>query len=109
MKERVLLLILVLLIYQTGCLDFEERHVESLILLSWDGVQRDHLYELLERGELSNLATLIEEGSIVDIEITDHLTDTKAGHTQMLTGYSPDETGVYSNNIFKPIPEGLTI
>ena len=81
----------------------------NAILFSWDGVQRAHLNECLSRNELPNLAALIAEGKMVNIEITDHQTDTKAGHTQMLTGYPPEITGVYSNSKFQAIPEGLTI
>lgn len=81
----------------------------NAILFSWDGVQRDHLNECLSRNELPNLAALIAEGSMVKIDISGHNTDTKAGHTQMLTGYDPDVTGVMSNAKFKAIPPGLSI
>jgi len=81
----------------------------NVILFSWDGVQREHLKECLSRNELPNLAALIKEGKLVDIDVTSHATDTKAGHAQMLTGYDPETTGVYSNSKFKPIPVGYTI
>jgi predicted AlkP superfamily pyrophosphatase or phosphodiesterase len=58
---------------------------------------------------LPNLAALIKEGAMVDIDVIGHQTDTKAGHTQMLTGYDPDITGVYSNSKYRPIPVGYTI
>jgi len=81
----------------------------NAILFSWDGVQLAHLNECLSRNELPNLAALIAEGNFVKIDVTNHKTDTKAGHTQMLTGYDPDITGVMSNSNFKAIPEGLSI
>lgn len=81
----------------------------SAILFSWDGVQRDHLNECLKANQLPNLAQLIKEGHIVNIDIVGHQTDTKAGHTQMLTGYEPATTGVFSNGKYKPIPLGYTI
>lgn len=81
----------------------------NAILFSWDGVQREHLKECLSRNELPNLAQLIKEGGMVDIDVTGHNTDTKAGHTQMLTGYDPDVTGVMSNGKFKAIPAGYSI
>jgi len=81
----------------------------NAIVFSWDGVQRDHLKECLSRNELPNLAALIAEGNMVNIDISGHATDTKAGHTQTLTGYDPELTGVYSNGKFQAIPEGLTI
>ena len=41
--------------------------------------------------------------------ITDHSTDTKAGHSEILTGYGPTVTGVYSNGHYQAIPKGLTL
>lgn len=81
----------------------------SAILFCWDGAQRDHVKECLSKGELPNLAALIKEGGITDIDISGHATDTKAGHTQMLTGLDPDVTGVSSNSKFKAIPAGCSI
>jgi len=81
----------------------------NAILIGWDGVQRNHLKELLARGELPNLAALIKEGTLVDIDITTGATDTKAGWTQILTGYAPEKTGVYSNSRYQPIPEGYSL
>ncbi len=42
------------------------------------------------------------------IDVLRH-TDTKAGWTQILTGYEPEITGVYSNNRFGPIPPGYSV
>jgi len=81
----------------------------NVILISWDGVQREHLYNMLEEGKLPNLQSLIWEGGVADITVTDHTTDTKAGHSEMLSGYPPRITGVYNNKRFKPIPKGYTI
>ena len=77
----------------------------SIILLSWDGVQRDVVRQLLAEGVLPNLAAL---GRIVEIDVT-HNTDTKSGHARMLTGYDPEWTGVFSNSRYQPIPVGYTI
>lgn len=82
--------------------------IKNAVLISWDGVQRDHLRELLDAGQLPNLKALIAEGTIVGIDVT-HKTDTKAGHAQMLTGYGPEVTGVHSNSVYQPIPKGYTI
>jgi dienelactone hydrolase len=81
----------------------------NVILISWDGVQREHLYNMLEEGKLPNLQSLIWEVGIADITVTDHTTDTKAGHSEMLTGYPPRITSVWNNKKFKPIPKGYTI
>ncbi len=82
--------------------------VRNIILIGWDGAQREHVRECLQRGELPNLARLIREGKIVAIDIL-RTTDTKAGWTQILTGYEPEKTGVFSNGRYQPIPKGYTI
>jgi len=81
----------------------------NVILISWDGTQRAHLIELRDRGLLPRLEALAQEGAAIAMEVTDHATDTKGGHAQMLSGYGPDVTGVYSNGRYQAIPEGLTI
>jgi predicted AlkP superfamily pyrophosphatase or phosphodiesterase len=81
----------------------------NAILISWDGALREHVTAELAKGKLPNLARLVEHGSLVDIDVVGHGTDTKAGHAQMLTGYDPPVTGVYSNGNYRPIPRGYTI
>jgi hypothetical protein len=80
----------------------------NIILFGWDGAQRDHVKESLSRKELPNLQKLIDEGPFVEIDI-EGKTDTKAGWTQILTGYYPEVTGVYSNKQYKPIPQSLSL
>jgi hypothetical protein len=70
---------------------------------------REHVKADLAKGKLPNLARLVERGSLVDLDVVGHRTDTKAGHAQMLTGYDPQLTGVYSNVNYRPIPPGYTI
>lgn len=81
---------------------------KNIILIGWDGAQRNHLYECLGRGALPNLRKLASEGSLVDIDILG-VTDTKAGWSQILTGYNPNVTGVYSNREYQPVPKGFSI
>ncbi|MHC4180609.1 MAG: alkaline phosphatase family protein [Planctomycetota bacterium] len=81
----------------------------NVILFGWDGAQREHLQQCLDRGELPTLKKLSEEGALVDIDVVTGATDTKAGWTQILTGYNPPTTGVYSNGRFRDVPEGLSI
>lgn len=82
----------------------------NVILLGWDGVQRNHLYELLNAGMTPNLNAFIQTGKIVNITVSDHVTDTKSGWTQILTGYRWWKTGVYGNSVwFHTIPRGYTI
>ena len=83
-------------------------HPQNIILFGWDGAQRDHVKECLNRKELPNLQKLIDEGVFVEIDI-EGKTDTKAGWSQILSGYYPEVTGVYSNTQYQPIPKGLSI
>lgn len=87
----------------------ERREFKNIVLIGWDGVQREHLYEMLEKGELPNLDNLIGEGQLVDITVTTGRTQTKPGWAEILTGYSFDVTGVYSNHDYGPIPAGYTV
>jgi predicted AlkP superfamily pyrophosphatase or phosphodiesterase len=81
----------------------------NIILVGWDGAQRAHVKECLARKELPTLQKLIDEGTMVDIDITTGATDTKAGWTQILTGYKPDITGVWSNARYKPVAQGWSV
>ena len=80
----------------------------NIILIGWDAAQRDHVKECLKNDQLPNLKKLSREGKLVDIDI-EGTTDTKAGWSQILTGYYPQTTGVYSNSNFQPVPKGLSI
>ena len=81
---------------------------KCVVLIGWDGAQRNHVKECLGRNELPVLKKLGEEGRLVDIDIRE-VTDTKAGWSQILTGYRAEVTGVYSNGRFRPIPKGYTV
>lgn len=85
-----------------------EQAPRNIVLIGWDGAQREHVHECLERGELPTLRALAAEGAMVDIDIRG-TTDTKAGWSQILTGYDPDVTGVYSNGRYRPVPKGLSV
>ena len=80
----------------------------NITLFGWDGAQREHVMECLEKGELPTLKQVASEGKLVKIDIRG-TTDTKAGWSQILTGYDPDVTGVYSNNKYQAVPVGLSI
>jgi len=80
----------------------------NIILFGWDGAQRNHVKESLSRNELPCLQTLIDNGTFVEIDI-EGKTDTKAGWAQILTGYYPEVTGVYSNRQYQPIRKELSL
>ena len=81
----------------------------NVMVIGWDGAQRDHVKEMIARNELPTLVELSKEGKMADIDVTTGATDTKAGWTQILTGCAPEITGVYSNGRYRPIPEGLSV
>jgi hypothetical protein len=93
--------------------DFETTVIAELpsniVLIGWDGAQRDHLEQMIARNEVPTLMALAAQGGMVDIDITTGATDTKAGWAQILTGYVPEKTGVFSNSKYQPIPEGYTV
>lgn len=91
----------------TGSQGREEKP-RNIILIGWDGAQRNHVKESLNRGELPNLKRLSSEGALVAIDIL-RVTDTKAGWAQILTGYEPEVTGVFSNRHYEPVPKGYTV
>lgn len=81
---------------------------QNIVLIGWDGAQRNHLKESLSRQELPNLKKLSSEGKLVEIDIL-RVTDTKSGWAQILTGYEPEVTGVFSNGRYQPIPKGYSV
>lgn len=85
------------------------KEVKNIVVIGWDAAERSRTKELLKKGELPNLAALIREGKLLDIDVVTGATDTKAGWTQLLTGYVPEKTGVYNNGRYEPIPEGYTV
>ncbi len=82
---------------------------KNLLLIGWDGVQWNHLNELLDAGKLPNLAKLKANGALVHIVITDHKTCTKPGWAQINSGLAAKVSGIYSNAEYRPMPKGATI
>lgn len=83
--------------------------LQNIILIGWDGTQREHFLELLSAGGLPNIEKLINEGQLVFTEATTGATQTKPGWAEILTGYSAPSLGIKDNKNYKPIPEGYTI
>jgi predicted AlkP superfamily pyrophosphatase or phosphodiesterase len=88
--------------------DLSRAKPQNVILIGWDGAQRDHVNEMLKLKKLPNLQRLMDQGTYIKIDI-EGATDTKAGWSQILTGYYPQITGVYSNGRYQPVPKGLSI
>lgn len=87
---------------------------QNVLLIAWDGVQRDHLFDCYNRKlancprGLPNLRAL-SGGKIWNSTVTNGATDTKAGWTQFLTGYNASVTKVFSNDMYRPIQAGHTL
>jgi len=96
-------------VMMSGMPGWAEEAPRNVILFGWDGAQRAHLHECLQRDELPTLKALGEEGALVAVDVVTGATDTKAGWTQILTGYHPEVTGVFSNSRFKDVPEGYSV
>ncbi|OGF51307.1 MAG: hypothetical protein A2044_01595 [Candidatus Firestonebacteria bacterium GWA2_43_8] len=82
---------------------------QNAILISLDGAQRAHLYELLAAGKLPVLNELKAKGAFVELNIIGHQTETGPGHAEMLTGLPKEMNHVLTNKVFEAIPEGCTI
>ena len=87
----------------------ETKSPANVILVGWDGAQRDHLMELLSSGRLPNLQKLISEGSMALTEVTKSATQTKPGWAEILTGYSAKRLRIRNNRYYEPIPAGYTV
>jgi hypothetical protein len=107
-RRGILALFVSILLAVTLPAGAQVEHPRNVILIGWDGAQRDHVNECLAGAQLPNLRRLIGQGVYVNID-AEGVTDTKAGWTQILTGYLPEVTGVYSNAVYQPIPRGLSI
>jgi len=80
----------------------------NVIVFGWDGAERSSIRACLARHELPTLRGVADRGRLVAIDAL-RTTDTKAGWSQILTGYQPEKTGVFSNARYQPIPSGYTI
>ena len=105
MRGRIVHFLLVVCLSMVGVSTLEAR---GIVLIGWDGASRARVGESLDRKELPNLQRLIDRGKYVTIDI-EGSADAKAGWTQILTGYLPEITGVYSNDRYQPVPKGLSL
>lgn len=87
-----------------------ETDFKNVILIGWDGVERERLNKLLADNKLPGFTKyFLQQGSCVNTTITTGTTQTKPGWAEILTGYSSSKTGVFSNLNYRPIPKGYTI
>jgi hypothetical protein len=105
---------------------------DRVVLISWDGVRRDTLHELLEYqpiaeqpkecphtsreatmpvacGEYWSCLPNLCRFQVVDSKDVEGKALTRPQHAQMLTGYGPQETGDITNSGRAGVPEGMTV
>lgn len=86
----------------------EEDRAPGVLILAFDGVRQDVLYELLRAGELPGLASLLavdERGRFPHAHFTEGMLTvfpsvTAAGWAAIFTGEPPAENGVPANEFF---------
>ncbi len=86
--------------------------ISKVILVTWDGVRKYWVDQLMAEGTLKNLAGLKAQGTEIPIRIVDHVTVTDPGLATIETGYGVSITGIDQNYFGsltkKSIPKGLT-
>jgi hypothetical protein len=108
MNKRIFLSLLVLCALIAALFGTHSKKPRSIILIGWDAASRNTVRDLMAQGKLPNLKELVFKGALVDIDAFGR-TDTKAGWTEVLTGYPPEITGVCCNSHYQAIPQGYTV
>lgn len=85
--------------------------IPNVVIIGWDGVQRDHFWQCYNKqADCPDGLPNIKELRIFNITFTNpHDTATKLGWTQILSGYTADTMGIYSNLDYQPLPLGYSI
>jgi hypothetical protein len=60
----------------------------NVLILGWDGVQQNHLRQLMAAGRMPNLQSVVDAGSIAELYVT-HFTDTKCSTAKTATWSRP--------------------
>ena len=76
---------------------------KNTLIIGWDGTQRNHLLEIWDT--LNSLPQF----AFWEIDISSGATDTKAGWSQIVSGYTAEHTGIYSNGVYNPLPVGYSL
>jgi LysM repeat protein len=97
-----------------------QSRLKNLIIVIWDGTQRAHLTEMLDRGELPNLKAFINRNQILLMPIINsatcqpgsgagYRTETGPANSAIATGLGYRGMANWSNADPHPIPDGLTL
>jgi hypothetical protein len=85
-----------------------------LVVVGWDGVQRDHFYACYHKqlpgcpDGLPHLAALTN-GRPLNLTVTSAGTCTKPGWVEILTGYDAASLGIPDNRVFRAVPSGYSV
>jgi predicted AlkP superfamily phosphohydrolase/phosphomutase len=79
------------------------------IVLGWDGTVPAFTKDMLRRGELPNLAKLIEGGAFADDVVPVFPSKTAPGFASLITGAPPRITGISGNRVPRAPREHYTI
>ena len=69
------------------CLSVQSFAAENVIYISIDGLSRDTLYALLQKGDLPNLKTLVQRGNYRNMDLPVKRPDTLATYHSLFSGY----------------------
>lgn len=110
MKSKVLIVVIVIVVVFIFAIK-ATNSPKQFILIGVDGVQYNHLTEMLVAGKLPNYQRLVSKGGIAaSAQITGHKeTSTAPGNTELFTGLPSSITGIKDNSCEKKIPQGLTV
>jgi hypothetical protein len=87
----------------------------NVLIVGWDGVQRDHLRECLERRDrgcpygLPGIMRLTGGRGVLPLTVTTSATETMPGWVEVLTGYDASRLGVVGNTHYGAIPAGYSV
>ena len=92
----------------------------AVIIVIWDGTQRAHLLEMLNGGQLPNLAAFVAENQPATWPViksptcrpgseAGYRTETGPGNSAIATGLGYSGMGNWTNDEPHPIPDGLTL
>jgi len=88
--------------------------IDNVLIVGWDGVQRDHLNECMSHklpecpDGLPNLRALSDR-RFFDFTVTTAATCTKPGWVEILTGYDATRLGIEDNSVFRAVPSGYSV
>jgi hypothetical protein len=93
---------------------------QNVILIVWDGAQRNHFVELYNNNQLPNLKSMVDGGGLLRTDLVINTEtclsgsgdgydlDTGPACSAMITGYGYPVTQNQDNRFPNPIPQGLT-